>query len=68
MAHRVFHTRLLPHLLLPGYEGLPEAFHADAQAACERMGGVDGELLLDLSGNFIPSEIDTVAKQAAWGA
>ncbi|KAG5653302.1 hypothetical protein H0H81_001262 [Sphagnurus paluster] len=44
VAHRVFHTRVLPHLL--GH-GLPDSFRQDAQSACERMGGEDGKLLLD---------------------
>ncbi|TFK33970.1 ribonuclease-III-like-domain-containing protein [Crucibulum laeve] len=42
VAHRVFHTRVLPYL-----ENLPEQFIADAQSICERMGGTEGKLLLD---------------------
>ena len=49
VAHRIFHTRLLPNLLTLTPEGLPEIFHADAREACERMGGVNGQLLLDTS-------------------
>lgn len=50
VAHRVFHTRLLPHVLLPGnLAGLPDVFHADAEAMCERMGGPNGKLLLQTS-------------------
>ncbi|KAH7919705.1 hypothetical protein BV22DRAFT_1022549 [Leucogyrophana mollusca] len=48
VAHRVFHTRLLPHVLLPGKaEGLPAEFHQRALDICERMGGTDGSLLLE---------------------
>ncbi|KAJ7484621.1 hypothetical protein FB451DRAFT_1084094 [Mycena latifolia] len=46
VAHRVFHTRLLPRLLLP-QGGLPLCFHADAQAACTRLGGAHARLLQD---------------------
>ncbi|KAI0059411.1 hypothetical protein BV25DRAFT_1961305 [Artomyces pyxidatus] len=47
VAHRVFHTRLLPHIMLPGQpEGLPDPLHKHAQAACEKMGGVSGPLLV----------------------
>lgn len=46
VAHRVFHTRLLPNALLPGQtQGLPDEFHADAEALCKQMGGPDGKLL-----------------------
>ncbi|CAL1695262.1 unnamed protein product [Somion occarium] len=46
IAHRLFHTRILPHLLLPGRpEGLHDAFHPHALDICERMGGVDGPLI-----------------------
>ncbi|KAG8216581.1 hypothetical protein J3R82DRAFT_6765 [Butyriboletus roseoflavus] len=45
-AHRLFHTRILPHLLLPGRSsGVPEEFHATALRLCERMGGPECELL-----------------------
>ena len=47
VSHRVFHTRLLPNLLTRTPDGLPEVFHEDARAACERMGGENGQLLLD---------------------
>ncbi|GLB39011.1 putative ribonuclease-III-like [Lyophyllum shimeji] len=43
VAHRVFHTRVLPQLL---GRGLPDAFREDALATCERMGGEDGKLVL----------------------
>ncbi|EGO03359.1 hypothetical protein SERLA73DRAFT_46635 [Serpula lacrymans var. lacrymans S7.3] len=50
VAHKVFHTRVLPHILLPGRaEGVPEDFHLKALRICERMGGVDGELLVRTS-------------------
>ncbi|KAI0319903.1 hypothetical protein OF83DRAFT_1054146, partial [Amylostereum chailletii] len=46
VAHRLFHTRLLPHILLHGRpDGLPDALHEYAKAACEKMGGVHGPLL-----------------------
>lgn len=45
-AHRIFHTRVLPHLLLSQRDvGLPELFHRDARAACAEMGGIHGPLL-----------------------
>lgn len=46
VAHRLFHTRLLPHILLPGTpEGLPDHFHPDALKICEKMGGPQADLL-----------------------
>ncbi|KIY47628.1 hypothetical protein FISHEDRAFT_74432 [Fistulina hepatica ATCC 64428] len=50
VAHRVFHTRLLPHILL-GREatGLPWTFHRDALDACEHYGGLDGPLVSEES-------------------
>ena len=46
VAHRVFHTRLLPLVLLPGTsDGLPDVFHKDALLASKRMGGETGPLL-----------------------
>lgn len=48
IAHRVFHTRLLPHLLLPRRaDGVPDAFHEDALRMCQKMGGIDGPLILE---------------------
>ena len=49
VSHRVFHTHLLPNLLTLTPDGLPEIFHADAREACERMGGENGQLLIDTS-------------------
>lgn len=46
VAHRVFHTRVLPRLLLP-HGGLPACFHQDAHDACVRLGGAHGDLVLD---------------------
>ncbi|KAJ3774462.1 hypothetical protein FB446DRAFT_639778 [Lentinula raphanica] len=47
-AHRTFHTRVLPHILArKNNAGLPEAFHADVQSACNRFGGMEGPLLVD---------------------
>ncbi|KAJ7207065.1 hypothetical protein GGX14DRAFT_635984, partial [Mycena pura] len=48
VAHRVFHTRMLPRLLLP-QGGLPVCFRSDANAACARLGGSRGDLVLDPS-------------------
>jgi len=46
VAHRLFHTRVLPHLLLPGSPfGLPDVLHPDALSAAERFGGLEGPLL-----------------------
>ncbi|KZT64966.1 hypothetical protein DAEQUDRAFT_677623 [Daedalea quercina L-15889] len=45
-AQRLFHTRVLPHLLLPGTpRGLNDAFHEHAIAICERFGGPHGDLI-----------------------
>lgn len=44
-AHRLFHTRILPSLLLPGQPiGLLDTFHREAKEICERMGGSEGSL------------------------
>ncbi|KAF9482733.1 hypothetical protein BDN70DRAFT_874754 [Pholiota conissans] len=43
VAHRVFHTRVLPHLLVKG--GLPRQFHEEVETICERLGGREGPLL-----------------------
>jgi hypothetical protein len=56
VSHRVFHTRLLPNLLIRTPEGLPELFHADVREACERMGGENGKLLLDTSTSFTQAQ------------
>ncbi|KAI0260185.1 hypothetical protein BC834DRAFT_832245 [Gloeopeniophorella convolvens] len=46
VAHRLFHTRVLPRLLLPGSPfGLPDVLHTEALKVAERYGGVDGPLL-----------------------
>lgn len=46
VAHRVFHTRILPHILLPRTSsGLLDVFHDEALAVSERMGGAEGDLL-----------------------
>ncbi|KAF8651615.1 hypothetical protein AX16_004656 [Volvariella volvacea WC 439] len=48
VAHRVFHTRLLPHLVTWNKTKiLPVAFHADVMAIGQKMGGAEGPLLLD---------------------
>jgi len=47
VAHRVFHTRVLPNILLPRRaDGLLDIFHVDALAVCKRMGGPEGHILL----------------------
>jgi len=47
VAHRLFHIRVLPHLLLPGSPfGLPDILHADALNAVECYGGLKGPLVL----------------------
>ena len=57
VAHRLFHTRILPHLLLPGRSsGVPEEFHATALRICGRMGGPEG----DLSDNSEPTRDEHV--------
>lgn len=47
IAHRLFHTRVLPSLLLPGNpQGLSDVFHYDAKKVCEIMGGENGALVI----------------------
>ncbi|EIM91859.1 uncharacterized protein STEHIDRAFT_151216 [Stereum hirsutum FP-91666 SS1] len=47
VTHRVFHTRVLPHILLPNRpEGLHSAFHDHAKDVCRNMGGPEGPLVL----------------------
>ncbi|KAJ3553023.1 hypothetical protein NM688_g3839 [Phlebia brevispora] len=56
VAHRVFHTRLLPHLLLPGKSiGLHDAFHADAMRILQEMGGPEGDLFIPAMPDYEPS-------------
>ncbi|KAG9311588.1 hypothetical protein JVU11DRAFT_7797 [Chiua virens] len=46
VAHQLFHTRILPHLLLPEKSsGVPEEYHATALKICDRMGGTESELI-----------------------
>jgi hypothetical protein len=50
VAHQLFHTRILPHLFLPGRSsGVPEEFHTTALQICERMGGPERDLLHHIS-------------------
>ncbi|KAF8548824.1 hypothetical protein OG21DRAFT_1448664 [Imleria badia] len=50
VTHQLFHTRILPHLLLPERSsGVPEEFHATALQICERMGGPESDLLHHLN-------------------
>lgn len=62
MTHRLFHTRILPHILLPGKaEGVPPEFHSKALALCERMGGMDGNLLVqEPTSSHAPSDLEVV--------
>ena len=63
MAHQVFHTRLLPHVLLPNTSiGLSDAFHDYALEICERMGGLDGLLAVQ---NDATSEPDRITAQSS---
>ncbi|TFK62165.1 hypothetical protein BDN72DRAFT_848972 [Pluteus cervinus] len=45
VAHRIFHTRVLPHLARQA-DVLPTPFHGDVFAVAKRMGGVDGPLIV----------------------
>ncbi|KAF8483793.1 ribonuclease-III-like-domain-containing protein [Russula ochroleuca] len=46
IAHRLFHLRVLPHLLHPGSPiGLPDVLHSDALKAAEHYGGSKGSLV-----------------------
>lgn len=42
IAHRVFHTRVLPHI---SHLGLPKSLRARVEEACQRLGGHDGMLV-----------------------
>ncbi|KAJ3510106.1 hypothetical protein NLJ89_g4869 [Agrocybe chaxingu] len=44
VALRVFHTRVLPLLLVKG--GLPKVFHKDVKSQCDKFGGPEGPLLV----------------------
>ncbi|KAG5735239.1 hypothetical protein E4T56_gene10305 [Termitomyces sp. T112] len=57
VAHRLFHTRVLPLLI---DHGLPLAFSEDARVACKRLGGEDGKLLL-----LDPLTLEQVAETAS---
>ena len=46
IAQRVFHTRILPHILCPNTSfGIPDTFHGSALDLLERMGGPEGLLI-----------------------
>lgn len=45
VAHRVFHTRVLPNLTHLQNTGLPSEFAEQAHAICDQMGGPQGSLL-----------------------
>ncbi|KAM6492137.1 hypothetical protein JOM56_011861 [Amanita muscaria] len=54
LTQRVFHTHILPKLLLERRpEGLPDVFHAEALAMCERMGGPNAQLMADASAKTV---------------
>ncbi|OCH86731.1 hypothetical protein OBBRIDRAFT_837931 [Obba rivulosa] len=56
IAHRFFHTRVLPHILLPGNpQGLHDAFHRHALDICEQMGGVDAPLVVSQAATEAPA-------------
>ncbi|EPT03253.1 hypothetical protein FOMPIDRAFT_57952 [Fomitopsis schrenkii] len=47
VSQRLFHTRVLPHLLLPGTsQGLNDEFHKHAMTICEQFGGPRANLLV----------------------
>jgi len=55
IAHRVFHTRVLPEVLLPRRaDGLLDVFHEDALVVCDRMGGPQGKLVLPHQDRKVP--------------
>ncbi|KIJ63789.1 hypothetical protein HYDPIDRAFT_112748 [Hydnomerulius pinastri MD-312] len=57
VAHRLFHTRILPHILLPeSAGGVPAEFHAKALSICESMGGMEGDLLYRTKPSAAPAE------------
>ncbi|KAF9220767.1 hypothetical protein BS17DRAFT_738801 [Gyrodon lividus] len=61
VAHRLFHTRVLPHILLPQRSsGLPAEFHAKALQICERMGGTESDLLYGTKRLPEPTESEPV--------
>ncbi|KAF9255568.1 hypothetical protein L218DRAFT_883869 [Marasmius fiardii PR-910] len=63
VAHRVFHTRVLPQILLgKKNDGLPEAFHGDARAICNQMGGLQGPLIFEssVSGGVQSQNVDHI--------
>lgn len=61
MAHRLLHTRILPHILLPGkVEGVPAEFHQKVLVLYERMGGVDRNVLPVSDRNPPDLEVRTV--------
>ncbi|KAF9240462.1 hypothetical protein BU15DRAFT_87667 [Melanogaster broomeanus] len=60
VAHRLFHTRILPHILLPERSsGVPAEFHAKALQICERMGGTEGDLISELPTTRVIESLET---------
>lgn len=64
VAHRLFHTHILPHVLLSvNPEGVPAEFRQRALALCEHMGGMDGNLFVQIqeaTSDRAPSELEAV--------
>ncbi|KIK82752.1 hypothetical protein PAXRUDRAFT_35530 [Paxillus rubicundulus Ve08.2h10] len=61
VAHRLFHTRILPHILLPERSsGVPAEFHAKALQICERMGGTEGDLSYSTKRLLTPTQSGAV--------
>lgn len=60
IAQRVFHTRVLPHILLPGTPfGLHDAFHDATLEAQARLGGPKGLLITPKEANSGPQVATT---------
>ncbi|KAI6104177.1 hypothetical protein F5141DRAFT_1237370 [Pisolithus sp. B1] len=58
VAHRLFHTRILPHILLPNqHGGVPMEFHARALSISERMAGLEAKEpeAVTLCGLYLPN-------------
>jgi hypothetical protein len=63
VAHRLFHIRILPHIMLPEkVEGVPADFHQKSLVLCERMGGVNGKRLPVLDRNPLDLEAAETAQ------
>ncbi|KAG2151143.1 uncharacterized protein EDB93DRAFT_1139313 [Suillus bovinus] len=72
VSHRLLHTPVLPHILLPGkVEGVPTEFHQKAPVLCERLGNVNRNLLFqEPASDRSPADleaVDTGAKENCGG-